>query len=148
MPNTEIIKYPNPVLLQNAEPVPFGDIELGKCIPIIENMIEAATLNRGFGLAAPQIGISLRIIIYSNKHGFNAIVNPVIISREGHATSHKEQCLSVPGVEKNVRRSRKITVRGFDREGKLLLVKERQKLISFILQHEIDHLNGITLMEK
>lgn len=142
----EILTHPNEMLLTPTEKVLKED----KIQEDIDNMLETwASLNGALGLAANQVGISKRICIYTVDGEPQVIINPEIIARFGKQTSHGEGCLSVPDERFDVKRSKRVIVAGFDADWNPVRVKTtRSKLLSTILQHEIDHLNGITVKEK
>lgn len=105
----------------------------------------------GVGLAAIQAGVDKSIIVYdptagSEERDPGVLINPVIISKEGSRLSENEGCLSVPDFRADVRRSELIVVEGVDRDGKPVHI-EAQDFLSVILQHEIDHLNGILFID-
>ncbi len=128
------------VLGQKAKPVKHGENVSGIVSEMFESMLEA----KGIGLAANQVGILSRIIVV-NVNGFSTeIINPVITKWSGKTKLSKEGCLSYPGKLVNIKRDNIITVEGYDREWKPIKKKCRA-LTAFCIQHEIDHLNGITI---
>lgn len=142
----EIVKYPDPILLKKAE-------EVGEITPeirtLIMNMMETMDSHNGLGLAAPQVGVSKRIIIFRDDNGQKVeLINPMITYYEGELWQ-QEACLSVPGFSGFVRRHTIIYVTGMDING-----FERQydsvglNTPSQALQHEIDHLDGILFVER
>jgi len=154
----EIVQYPSPVLKKKAKPVERIDRKIQE---LIENMFETMYAAPGVGLAAPQVGISERILIIDvgrlegqpgggqekiRKPDPKAIINPVIKSREGKIT-WEEGCLSLPNLLLPMERSKKIVVEGLDREGKPVTYLG-EDLLSVAFQHEIDHLDGILLVDR
>jgi peptide deformylase len=144
----EIIKYPEEVLKRKTEPVTRFDADLQK---LIEDMIETMYAAPGIGLAAPQVGSSKRLAVIDISSGENkfpllVLVNPVIVNREGEI-EFEEGCLSLPEYTAKVRRAEKVAVRAHDREGKALEI-EAADLLAIALQHEIDHLEGILLIDR
>ena len=110
---------------------------------LIDDMFETMYAARGVGLAAPQIGVSLRlsvIDVIGDKSNQLVIINPEIISTEGER-EFDEGCLSVPGAYDTVTRAAKVTVKALDRAGKPFEISG-EGLLGECLQHEIDHLNG------
>jgi peptide deformylase len=104
----------------------------------------------GVGLAAPQVGISLRIIVVSvprkdQKNEEYIIINPEIIRREGQRVV-KEGCLSIPGYVGEISRSERVRVRGTDLEGKELRIRA-EGLLAEVLEHETDHINGVLYVD-
>jgi len=134
-----ICRFPNDsVLRQQAKKVSGID---GSIQRLIDNMIETMQSANGVGLAAPQVGISLRIIVVQMPGEEPiAIINPEIIRRTGQQEV-TEGCLSVPGYIGEIKRSSTITVKGKDRNGKEVRIKA-EGLMAEALEHEMDHLSG------
>jgi len=144
----EILKYPHPLLKKRCKEVDAVDDEMKK---LIENMAETMYKANGIGLAACQVGVSLRVIVLDvspidPRHGFFAMVNPEIISEEGE-TEHEEGCLSVPDCIEKIKRKEKVGVRGVSPEGTGVEVTG-EGILGFALQHEIDHLNGVLILNR
>jgi len=140
----EIKKYGDPVLREKA-------LEVDKITPkinkLIDDMIETMYASLGAGLAAPQIGISKRIIIIDGEEdGLLVLINPVLIKKEGKV-DEEEGCLSVPGIYSNVERYETVTVEGLDRNGEKIRIK-KDGLMGKALQHEIDHLEGLLFIDR
>lgn len=136
----KIIYLPDEVLRQTAKPVAAFDAELHT---LIEDMFDTMYSVNGVGLAAPQIGISLRlsvIDVVGDQKDQIVIANPEIIHAEGEQ-EYQEGCLSVPGCYDKVIRAQKVTVRAQDRNGEWF-ERSAEGLLGECLQHEIDHLNG------
>jgi peptide deformylase len=134
-----ICHVPNdPVLRQKAKRVPSID---GSIRRLIDDMIETMRQANGVGLAAPQVGVPLRVIVVQMP-GEEPIVliNPEIARRTGEQAV-TEGCLSVPGYYGEIKRSAEVTVKGKDRRGKAIRIKATS-LMAEALEHEIDHLNG------
>ncbi len=145
----EILTYPNKFLSQPTQPVKNIDGEL-------QNMIErmAVTMYQapGIGLAAIQVGVNQTFLIYDvsprdSERSLQVLINPRIISREGTTISEEEGCLSVPDFRADVKRAASILIEGFDRNEKPLRM-EAEGLLAVVLQHEIDHLNGILFIDR
>ena len=144
----EIVKYPHPILKKRSEPIGQIDGELKR---LIRDMRETMYDAGGIGLAACQIGISQRVIVLDvspmdPQHNFFALINPEILSEEGEI-DHEEGCLSVPDCLEKVKRKEKICVKGFSPEG---VEKEIrcEGILAIALQHEIDHINGILILDR
>lgn len=133
--------YPDPVLIKKAIPVENID---GKIKALIDKMAQVMYTYRGVGLAAPQVGISGRIITVDIGQGLRALINPEIVEGEGESTL-EEGCLSLPHIEVAVKRKQKILVRGWDMDGKEVN-DEVPDFLGRVYQHEIDHLNGILII--
>ena len=138
MTTHQIRSLPDPVLRQKAKKVPGIDKSIQK---LIDDMIETMQEANGVGLAAPQIGVSLRVIVLQmpEEEPF-AIINPEIVKCSGEQQV-VEGCLSVPGYTGEIKRPASVTVKGLDRWGKQLRIKANG-LLAEALEHEIDHLNG------
>lgn len=131
------------VLRQKAKKVPVIDSSIQK---LIDNMIETMQQANGVGLAAPQVGVSLRVIVIQMPgEPPIAIVDPEIVERAG-VQEVTEGCLSVPGYYGEIKRSAQVTVKGKDRQGKRMKIKAIG-LMAEALEHEIDHLNGIVYID-
>jgi peptide deformylase len=143
-----ILTYPHPVLRLLAEPVKNIDQEIQD---LIHNMIEA--LHRtpsGVGLAANQVGVTKRIIVYDfhREEGdgrAGALINPEIVMSEGKIT-REEACLSIIDFSAEVTRKAQVKVRGVDQNEKPVDI-EAEDLMAICFQHEIDHLNGILFID-
>jgi len=129
---------PNPVLRQKSKRVRIIDGSIHK---LIENMRETMHSAPGVGLAAPQVGVPLRVIVIGIPGQEDmALINPQIIRRTGERTV-TEGCLSVPGYIGEIKRSVLVKVKGRDQNGKEIRIKG-EELLAQALEHEIDHLNG------
>lgn len=135
---------PDPVLRQRAKRVSRID---GSVQRIIDDMIDTLRANSGVGLAAPQVGIPLRIaVIGMPDEEIITLINPVIVRRTGERVL-TEACLSMPGYHGEIRRSLIVKVKAQDRHGKELRVKG-EGLLAQVLEHEIDHLNGTLYIDR
>ncbi|NQT06370.1 MAG: peptide deformylase [Candidatus Omnitrophica bacterium] len=133
----KVIKYPNPLLRRSSRHI---DLIKEEDKRLADDMLETMYLNHGVGLAAPQMGISKRIIVIDVGDGPIKLINPEVVERRGSATGD-EGCLSLPGIMVTVKRSEKIRYKGLDGDGKVI-EGEAEGLLSKAIQHEIDHLNG------
>jgi peptide deformylase len=135
-----IVKDPDPVLREKAKPVTKFNANLHK---LLDDMAETMYDANGVGLAAPQIGILKRVIVIDtgDEHGLIEMVNPEIIDKSGEQFG-PEGCLSIPGINGEVRRAMWVKVRGQDRHGNEYTM-EGEGLLARAFQHEVDHLNGI-----
>jgi len=136
--------YGDPVLRKVAEPVSAVTPEIKK---IIADLVESMWQQVGVGLAAPQVGISLRILVMDDgKRGARALINPVITERGG--TVHEEEgCLSLPGIFGEVERSKWVKVAALDGDGQPVTL-DAQGLQAKVIQHEIDHLDGVLFIDR
>lgn len=143
-----ILIYPNPKLQEKASEVRREDIISGKIQNLIAEMTKLMLAAQGVGLAATQVGELLRIIVAApNGMPPQAFINPEILRYSWAKVKSLEGCLSLPGVQAVVRRSKTVRVKALDSCGKIVKFKAAG-LLSFILQHEIDHLNGILIIDK
>jgi peptide deformylase len=136
----KIIYLPDPRLRMKSVNVEQFDDKLQT---LIDDMFETMYDARGVGLAAPQIGVNIRLSVIDtigDKSQQLVLINPEIIETQGQAT-YQEGCLSVPGVFDDVIRAERVTVRAADRLGKPFELTA-DGLLSECMQHEIDHLNG------
>jgi len=140
---TDIRTYGDSVLRRVAEPLRNIDAKTKK---IAEKMVEAMIRANGVGLAAPQIGISKRIIVLDLDGQFHILVNPEIVETSSETEEAVEGCLSVPGVDAEVTRKLRAHVRGTTLEEKEIDI-EGEGLMARAIQHEIDHLNGILFID-
>ncbi len=145
----EIIKYPDKILKQKTAEI--SDIDAGTQ-KLIENMLETMRYARGLGLAANQVGVSQRLCIIDlslkedNKAPLIILINPIIVEKDGMVDA-EEGCLSLPGYMTSIKRAEKVFVKGFNREGKPIEL-EGTELLGRALQHEIDHLDGLLMIDR
>ena len=138
-------RYGDPVLRRRAEPV-------GEVTPairtMIADMVDTMYDEVGIGLAAPQVGIPLRLIVIGDEDGreVRVLVNPVIAEQGGQATA-EEGCLSLPGIYAPVTRAEWVQLQARDADGAPVAFKARG-LRARVLQHEIDHLDGILFIDR
>lgn len=138
-----IVKVGDAVLREKAKPV---NKITPNIIKLLENMKDTLYAAEGVGLAAPQIGISKRVVVIDVGEGLLELINPEIISAQGEDVD-VEGCLSIPGVQGEVKRYAKVVVKALDRNGKEFTITGTG-LLSRALQHEIDHLDGILFIDK
>lgn len=138
-----IRKIGDPVLKATALPIIKIDKEVKR---LIKDMIETMTEAEGVGLAAPQVGKSVRLIVLDLGEGPFEIINPTIVESEGEQIG-PEGCLSVPGFYGEVPRFKKVTVTGINVKGKLIKITG-EDILARALQHEIDHLDGTLYVER
>ena len=138
--------YPDPLLKKKTEPLTqFGPEEQ----KLFDDMIETMVAEDGVGLAAPQVGISKRILIASptmTRGEEYVFVNPEVFEARGRELG-LEGCLSLPGISGEITRAKAIRFRALDRRGRPLEM-EVKDFFARIIQHEVDHLNGILLIDR
>ena len=139
-----ILVVGNPVLRQKAKKVTQVDRPIQK---LIDDMIETMKVAPGVGLAAPQIGVPLRLAVIDVEDKITVIVNPEIVKRIGEVELD-EGCLSVPGFWGRLNRAEKVSVKALDRHGKELRIRDAEGLFAQALQHEIDHLDGHLYIDR
>jgi peptide deformylase len=139
----QVVVVPNEVL--RAKAVAVNKVNAG-VLRVLDNMRDTMYAFDGVGLAAPQIGVSRRIIVVDTGDSLYELINPELIYLEGEQTG-KEGCLSVPDVVGIVKRAQKVKVKGLDRNGQEQII-EASDLAARAFQHEIDHLDGILFTDK
>ncbi len=152
MSTLEIVTLPNPVLRRKARKVTEFGPELQK---LIDDMVETMREAPGVGLAAPQVGESIRLIVieYGDEEDEDApkklytILNPEIVRASTEVEMGNEGCLSIPGLVGDVERNLSITVKGLNRRGQPTRIKASGWLAR-IFQHEIDHLDGVLFVDR
>lgn len=143
----EIRLLGDPVLRQEAEPVDVVDDEVRQ---LMDDMLETMYDADGVGLAAPQVGVSRRVIVVDVRDPDVppfGLVNPVIVERSEEVARAEEGCLSIPGVSEIVERSASVVVEALDRDGNPVRIAA-QGLLARALQHEVDHLDGILFFDR
>jgi len=140
----DLIIYPNDILKQKTKDVKKVNKEIRR---IVNEMKKIMKKNNGVGLAANQIGLDLSIFIAENGNKILTFINPKILKLEGEKILLEEGCLSLPNIWGKIKRYPKIEVEYLDLFGKRKKIKA-QGLLAQIIQHEIDHLNGILFAER
>ena len=141
-----LVYYPSPVLTRRAEPVQDIDDNLRQCV---DKMCGIMQKKQGIGLAAPQVGLLLRFFLIGldgDSNNFKAFINPTLTLGDALETM-EEGCLSVPGVFTKVRRYKTCEVTATDLQGRKF-TETAEGLYARCLQHEYDHLEGITLVNR
>ena len=139
----DIRLFGDPVLRQKAHEVPEVDRAVRK---LMRDMTETMIAAPGVGLAATQVGVVQRVIVWRNEEEEGALANPRIIDSKGEAVD-SEGCLSLPGLNFDVRRAEWVRVEGLDEKSKPVVI-EAEDLTARILQHEIDHIDGILFIDR
>lgn len=142
MKNYQLKIYPDTILREKAFPV----LNLnGEIYNLIKAMSEIMYTYQGIGLAAPQVGVLKRIIIADLGDGLLPLVNPIILDQEEQ--DHQEEgCLSLPGIQIDIMRAQNIIVNGFNFDGDEITMT-LNGILSRVIQHEIDHLNGMLIID-
>jgi len=149
METLKILTYPDKFLSEPTKPVENID---EKTQNLVKDMASIMYQAPGIGLAAIQVGINKSLLVYDisprdEKRSLQVLINPRILESEGTTISEDEGCLSVPDFRANVKRAASVLVEGFDNKEKPLRI-EAQGLLAVLLQHEIDHLNGILFIDR
>lgn len=152
----DIVTFPDPFLRLKAKPVKKFDKDFQV---LIEDMFETMLNEPGVGLAAPQIGQSIQLVVIEyaeeseneeaqkRKPKRYVLVNPEIVKQSEETVEGMEGCLSVPGLVGNVERHESVTVKALNRSGKPQKIKAKGWMAR-IIQHEVDHLNGILYIDR
>jgi len=138
----DIKKYPNSILRKKCKRVKEVTPDIKQ---LINDMIATMQKNNGVGLAAPQVGVSKRIIVAQTDYGPKAFINPEIIKKTKEKEIIEEGCLSFPDLWLKVERAKGVEITALDGNGNKT---KAEGLLSIILQHEIDHLGGILFIDR
>lgn len=138
----QIVEIGAEVLREKAKEVKEVNSAITK---LLDNMLDTMRQAEGIGLAAPQIGVSKRVIVVEVDDVLVELINPVILEKEGRSTA-EEGCLSIPNMTGDVTRAAKVRVQGLNRQGKSVDIRA-EKLLARALQHEIDHLEGVLFVD-
>ena len=144
----EILHFPNPILKQKSRPVQKID---SRIVKLAQDMAETMYSAPGVGLAAPQVGHSLRLAVIdvtkaNEPRNLIVLINPEIVASEGEC-SWEEGCLSVPECSEEVKRNKKVAVRFQNLRGETVEMTG-EDLLAIALQHELDHLDGILFIDR
>jgi peptide deformylase len=147
MTKLPIVTYPDPVLAQKAQPVAEITPEISQ---LVADMVQTMYESDGVGLAAPQVGKSIRLITLDEtgpkeRKSLMVLLNPEFVEQVGEKES-EESCLSLPTFSCKVKRYEAVTVKGLNEKGEAVEI-QAEGLLAVILQHEIDHLEGKTLAD-
>lgn len=148
MAKLPILLYPSPAIRKKSLPITSIDGELQR---FIDDMVETMYAAPGMGLAAPQVGALKRVIVLDPSHDHAAarplaLINPVLVDGEGQVVE-EEGCLCIPDLKESVSRFKQVVVKAYDRKEKEVVL-EGADLLARILQHEIDHLDGILFIDR
>jgi len=146
-----IITEPNPILRKRAVELKTADLVSVKIKNLITNLTETMHQRDGVGIAAPQVGKSIRLCVINKKYANTAddliLINPIWNKKTIRTTTDSEGCLSVPGMWGDVKRYKKISVQAIDVGGAPLNFSA-EDFFARIIQHEVDHLDGILFIDK
>lgn len=139
----EIRLYPDPILRRRAAPIETID---SKIRALADSMVETLIKRVGYGLAAPQVGVLLRLIVADVEDELYVLINPEIVEASEERVLGVEGCLSLPGIEAEVERAKTVRVEGLTPEGERVSI-QAEDLLARVFQHEIDHLDGILFID-
>ncbi|USN53874.1 MAG: peptide deformylase [Candidatus Nomurabacteria bacterium] len=147
MAHLHVTQYNEESIRQPSKAVTLDDIRAGTFRKLVKDMLETMYAENGIGIAAPQVGVNLRIIIVETKDGPIVMMNPVIQKKSLRKETVEEGCLSVKGIFGPVPRHRSLTVKGYDEKGESYTM-QAEGLLARIFQHEVDHLNGGLFIDR
>jgi peptide deformylase len=147
MSTLSLLTNPNELLREKSALVPVEEITSPETQELIENMIETMHASSGIGLAASQVGVHKRILIATIEKEDVVLINPEMTSKSLRTIITEEGCLSIPGVFGMVKRFRRMNLRAYNRAGEQIEMK-LEGMPSVIVQHEMDHLDGILFIDK
>lgn len=140
----KLLNCQDPILRKKSQEVQNINLDTRYlCQEMMKIMVE----NKGIGLAAPQVGELKRIILVQKEEEIKIFINPKILKKSKETELGEEGCLSIPNVRLNIKRAKELEIEAFNLEGDKIRVKVKG-LLSRIFQHEIDHLNGILIINK
>jgi peptide deformylase len=144
----DIVLYPDPVLRQRAKPVASVDAAIRE---LVEDMFRLMREEEGAGIAAPQVGESLRIFVTEEREEegqpARVYINPVLSGFDGQLAEYDEGCLSLPGIRGNIRRPPRAVIEALDAEGRPFRL-ESADFMARVWQHEFDHLEGTLIIDR
>src|ERR1019366_8589865 len=143
MPSYPVRVYGDPVLKQVARDVDHVD---GSLVRLVDGMVETMYEAEGAGLAAPQVGVQKRLFVYDVGDGPEVMINPTIVEADGE-WYHDEGCLSIPGLRLGIIRPKQVHISGYNLDGKEISI-EADEFLGRVFQHEVDHLDGVLMVER
>jgi peptide deformylase len=143
----KILTNPSSYLRKKSSPVKKRYLRMQEFQDLVDDMIDTMINSEGIGLAAPQIGKNLNVIIAMDKDNPMVFINPKLYRHSWNKVEVEEGCLSIPGVWGKVKRHGAVSVMALDRNGKRIRMRAKG-MLAVILQHEVDHLNGILFIDK
>lgn len=138
-----------PDLPEVTEPYTIDEINSEDVRKLVSDMIDTSKTVGGYGLAAPQIGIAKQLFVYrkaADSDKYTVVFNPVVKIATGKLTSKGEGCLSVKNERRTIKRAKNLTIEAINAEGSNVTIKASNKKEAVILQHELDHLIGKTIL--
>ena len=147
MPILKILTQPNPILRKKSIDISAEVIKGRELRSLVSSMAKTMVKTDGVGLAAPQIGKNIRLIVINSKDGVFCLINPKFTKKSWARELAQEGCLSIPGVFGKVKRHKKVSLTYYNQEGKKIKLTA-VGMMARVLQHEIDHLDGILFIDK
>ena len=142
-----IIIHPNPILRKKSKEINEKEISSHEFQELCLDMAKTMQEEKGVGLAAPQVNKNIRLIVVNAQDGPITMINPKILKKSWAKEWNEEGCLSIPGVYGEVKRAKKINCTFLDKKGKKIKM-QANGLMAYIIQHEIDHLDGVLFIDK
>jgi peptide deformylase len=143
MSSYSVRTYGDPVLKQAAREVDKVD---GALVRLVDDMVDTMYDAVGVGLAAPQVGVQKRLFVYDIGDGPEVMINPTIVETDGE-WYFEEGCLSIPELRLGIVRPMTVHIQGYDLDGKELAI-EADEFLGRVFQHEVDHLDGVLMVER
>jgi len=149
MHSLPLVQIPEETLRQKSREVTREELSSEKIQKFIDDMMTTMDIEGGVGLAAPQVGEHLRIIVVqTGRDKVEAFINPEITDRSHRKVKSEEACLSIPGVVGIVQRHKSISMKALNRDGEEVIFKDINDFNAIVFQHEIDHLDGILFIDR
>ncbi|MFZ6015190.1 MAG: peptide deformylase [Patescibacteria group bacterium] len=142
-----VLTYKEPSVRDRSIEVSAEEITTKEFQDYLDKLTRTMHVEDGIGIASPQVGINKRIFIAHIKHRDTAFINPVITKKSEKLVETEEGCLSVPGVFGLVQRAKKVTIEALDRHGRRMEL-ELKNADAVVVQHELDHLDGVLFVDK
>ena len=147
MPTFPILTEPTPSLRKRSEEVETREITTPAFQAFIDTLTRTMFVEDGIGIASPQVGKNIRVIIVNLKEGASCFINPELTKVSDAMIESEEGCLSVPGRSGIVKRHKRVSVKALNRHGRRVEL-DLSGLMAIVFQHEIDHLDGILYIDK
>lgn len=143
-----VLTNPHDELRKKAVDIDVSEILSERVQTLIDDLMETMVVENGIGIAAPQVGVKERVLIVDDgTNNPQAFINPRIVSKSFRKIDFEEGCLSIPGVFGMVKRHKHVKVEAYNRDAEPVTI-EADGILSVVLQHEIDHLDGILFIDK
>jgi peptide deformylase len=143
----DIVTYPDDILRMACQEIKTNEINTKNFGSFLADMKKTMSKKDGVGLAAPQVGKNIRVVVINTKNKIVAMINPALTHRSLSKEAMEEGCLSVPDFFGNVMRHKKVTCLYTDENGAKMKV-DAEGLMARVIQHEIDHLDGVLFIDK